>query len=82
MALDRWWEGLDDPTLDQLADRGLAQNSTSPPRSSASTRPSAALRATGAAALVSGGVAAETEPGEGQSGSIDTQSPDRRTPIW
>ena len=74
VALDRWWEGFGDPTLNALANRGLAQNLDIATAVERINQAQAALRATGAAALVTGNVGADTTRTKAQSGTIDTRS--------
>jgi multidrug efflux system outer membrane protein len=74
VALERWWTGFDDPTLDALADRGLAQNLDILTAVERINRAEAALRATGLPALVDGGLSADTTRGKSQSGRIETES--------
>lgn len=74
VALDRWWEGLNDRTLNALVDRGLAQNLDIATAVERINQARAALRATGAADLVSGSISADTTRAKGQSGTIATDS--------
>lgn len=74
VSLDRWWEGLDDATLNALADRGLRQNVDIATAMERINQAEAALRSTGAAALVSGDISGETTRAESQSGEIGTDS--------
>lgn len=73
VALERWWTGFDDATLNQLANRGLAQNLDILTAVERINEAEAALRATGAAALVTGNVGAEAAR-VSQQGTIDTES--------
>lgn len=59
VALERWWTGFNDPTLNALADRGLAQNLDILTAVERINQAEAALRATGLSALVTGDVAAD-----------------------
>lgn len=74
VALDRWWEGFGDANLNALASRGLAQNLDVATAVERINQSQAALRATGASALVTGNVSADTTRAKGQSGAIATQS--------
>jgi len=74
VALDRWWEGFDDATLNALANRGLAQNLDIATAVERINQAQAALRATGAAALVTGDLSVDSIRAKSQSGTIATQS--------
>jgi multidrug efflux system outer membrane protein len=73
VALERWWTGFNDPTLNQLADRGLAQNLDILTAVERINQAQAAVRQTGLAAQVTGDVAADTLRSKEQ-GVIDTRS--------
>lgn len=73
VALERWWTGFRDPTLTALADRGLAQNLDILTAVERINQAEAAVRGTGAAALVTGSVTGETGRSE-QQGTISTES--------
>lgn len=73
VALDRWWTGFGDPTLNALAERGLAQNLDILTAVERINQAQAALRATGASALVTGDIGAETARRD-QQGDISTDS--------
>ncbi|PZQ47346.1 MAG: nodulation protein T precursor [Rhodovulum sulfidophilum] len=73
VALERWWTGFHDPTLTALADRGLAQNLDILTAVERINQAEAAVRGTGAAALVTGSVTGETGRSE-QQGTISTES--------
>jgi len=73
VALERWWTGFDDPTLNQLADRGLAENLDIRTAVERINQAEAALRATGLSALVTGDIVADTARAK-QQGVIDTRS--------
>lgn len=74
VALQRWWSVLRDPTLDALADRGLAQNLDIQTAVERINQAEAALRATGAVALVNGNLEGNVRRSQAVSGIIDTQS--------
>lgn len=74
VAMDRWWEGFGDRTLDTLATQGLAQNLDVATAIERVTQSEAALRATGVPDLVSGTVSADTTRAKGQQGTISTTS--------
>ncbi len=73
VALERWWTGFGDATLNQIADRGLAQNLDILTAIERINQAEAALRATGAAALVTGDIGAEATRSR-QQGVIDSES--------
>ncbi len=73
VALERWWTGFNDPTLNHLADRGLAQNLDILTAVERINQAEANLRTTGLVAQVSGDVAADTTRAK-QQGQIATQS--------
>ncbi|TPE47495.1 efflux transporter outer membrane subunit [Amaricoccus solimangrovi] len=73
VALERWWTGFGDPTLNALADQGLAQNLDILTAVERINQSEAVLRATGLPALVSGDIAAGTGRSK-QQGSIATES--------
>jgi len=74
VSLVRWWEGFDDRKLNTLADRGLRQNLDIATAVERINQAQAALRGTGAAALVTGSVGADTTRAKAQSGTISTES--------
>lgn len=74
VAMDRWWEGFNDRTLNTLAAQGLAQNLDVATAIERVNQSEAALRATGVPALVSGSISADTTRAKGQQGTISTSS--------
>ncbi len=74
VALERWWTGFNDPTLNALADRGLAQNLDILTAVERINQSEAVLRGTGLPALVTGDVVANSTRAKSQSGTIATES--------
>ncbi|MEZ5762257.1 MAG: efflux transporter outer membrane subunit [Paracoccaceae bacterium] len=71
-AYEQWWTGFDDPALNELVSRGLAQNLSIRGARERIRQAEAALARAGGAAQASGGISAEALRSRDGSGSIDT----------
>ncbi|MCT8331625.1 efflux transporter outer membrane subunit [Albidovulum sediminis] len=74
-ATERWWGGLGDPLLDELADRGLSQNLDIRTAQSRIRQAEAALRRTGMPSQIRGDLTAQAgREGDGDGNADDVSS--------
>jgi multidrug efflux system outer membrane protein len=73
-AVESWWIGLQDPLLDELVSRGLAQNLDIRSARQRIRRAEASVGRTGLAAQISGGLSASAERERDSDGDINNRS--------